>query len=143
MLTNFGFDSGFIKWISACISSVLFKILVNGGESDQFKHGSGLRQRDPLSSYLFILGQKVLLRMLDKELCSSNISSIKASARGPTVTHVMYADNIVLFSKATRKDVEILAKCLDRYCEWSGQSLNRGKSGIFFPNIPVCQVEEP
>ena len=71
--------------------------------------------------------------MLDKELCSSNINGVKASVRGPVVTHVMYADDIVLFSKATKKDAEILAKFLDKYCEWSGQNLNRGKIwNIFF-----------
>lgn len=36
VLTNFSFDSGFIKWISACLSSVSFEVLVNGGKSDQF-----------------------------------------------------------------------------------------------------------
>ena len=70
--------------------------------------------------------------MLDKELCSSNINGVKASVRGPVVTHVMYNDNIVLFSKASRQDAQILAKCLDKNCEWSGQSLKRGKFGIFF-----------
>ena len=46
--------------------------------------------------------------------------------------HVMYMDDIVLFSKATRKDVERLALCLEKYYKWSGQAINRGKSGIFF-----------
>ena len=55
--------------------------------------------------------------MLDKELCSRNISGAKASARGPAVTHFMYANDIVLFSKATRNDAEILTTCLDRYCD--------------------------
>ena len=70
--------------------------------------------------------------MLDKELCFGNISGAKASVRGPVVTHVMYADDIILFSKATRNNAEILTKCLDMYCDWSGQSINRSKSGIFF-----------
>lgn len=53
--------------------------------------------------------------MLDKGLCSGIISSTKANARGLVVTHAMYADDIVLFSKATRNYAKILAKCLDRY----------------------------
>ena len=58
--------------------------------------------------------------MLDRELLSGNISGAKVSVRSPALTHVMYADDIVLFSKATRHDASILARCLDRYCSWSG-----------------------
>lgn len=132
VLTNFGFDSGFTKWISACLSSVSSEVLVNGGKSDQFKPSKGLRQGDPLSPYLFILGQEVLSRLLDKELNSGNLSGVKASTKGPALTHVMYTGDIVLFSKATRHDAEILASCLDKYCDWSGQSINKNKSGICF-----------
>lgn len=132
VLTNFNFDSGFIKWISACLSSVSSEVLVNGGKSDQFKPSKGLRQGDPLSPYLFILGQEVLSRLLDKELNSANLSGVKASTKGPALTHVMYTGDIVLFSKATRHDAEILASCLDKYCDWSGQSINKNKSGICF-----------
>lgn len=70
--------------------------------------------------------------MLDRELSLGNLSSAKASVRGPALTHVMYTDDIVLFSKATRKDAKTLASCLEKYCVWSGQSLSRTKSGIFF-----------
>lgn len=99
---------------------------------DQFKPSRGLRQGNPLSPYLFILGQEVLSRLLDKELCSGNLSGVKASARGPALTHVMDGDDIVLFSKATRHDAEILARFLDKYCDWSGQSINKNKSSICF-----------
>ena len=58
--------------------------------------------------------------MLDRELNSGNVSGAKASVRGPTITYVMYVDDIILFSKATRKDAETLATCLEKYCEWSG-----------------------
>lgn len=73
----------------ACMSSVTFEVLVNGGKSDQFKPSRGLRQGDPFSPYLFILGQEVLSRMLDRELVASNISGAKASVRSPALTHVM------------------------------------------------------
>lgn len=43
VLTNIGFNNVFINWIVACISSVSFEVLVNGGKSDQFKSSRGLR----------------------------------------------------------------------------------------------------
>ena len=96
----------FINWILTYINSVSFEVLVNGGKTEQFNPSRGLRQDDPLSPYLFILGQEVLSRFLERELGASNISGTKPCARRPAITHVMYADDIILFSKATRNDAQ-------------------------------------
>lgn len=66
ILCQLGFNGMFIGWILACVSSVSFEVLVNGGKSDQFKPGRGLRQGDPLLAYLFIIGQEVLSKLLEK-----------------------------------------------------------------------------
>ena len=132
VLSKLGFNGVFIGWILACVSSVSFEVLVNGGKSDQFKPSRRLRQGDPLSAYLFIIGQEVLSRILEKEFTLKNIDGVKASASAPPVTHVMYADDIILFSKATRNNAEVIVKCIQKYCDWSGQSLNKSKSGVFF-----------
>ena len=70
--------------------------------------------------------------MLDHELRQSNIKGIKTSKSGRTITHVMYADDIVLFSKTTEKDVETISEILEKYSLWSEQLANRSKSSIFF-----------
>ncbi|XP_030923019.1 uncharacterized protein LOC115949894 [Quercus lobata] len=132
VLSRFGFRDIFISWITACLSSVSFEVIVNGGKSEQFKPSRGLRQGDPLSSYLFILGQEVLSRILDHELAANNISGFKASIRSPAITHVMYADDIMLFAKVNKKEAVNINQCIKKYCSWSSQQLNRGKSGVFF-----------
>ena len=111
---------------------VSFEILVNGGKSESFKLNKGLRQGDPLSPYLFILGQEMLSRMLDKELRQRNISGIRTSRSGPIITHMMYADDIILFSKASKKDATTINHILNKYCLWFSQQVNREKSGILF-----------
>ena len=42
--------------------------------------------------------------MLDRELNSGNVSGAKASVRGPTITYVMYADDIVIRRYKIRED---------------------------------------
>ena len=112
---------------------ILFhSLLVNGGKSDQFKPSRGLRHGDPLSPYLFIIGQEVLSRLIEKEFELKNINGVKASVCAPPITHVMYADDILLFSKATRSNATAIISCIRKYCLWSGQSLNNMKSGVFF-----------
>lgn len=132
ILLHFGFNDKFTNWIIACISSVSFEVLVNGGKTASFKSSCGLRQGDPLSPYLFILGQEILSRLLDYELRLKNISGIRTSISGPTITHVMYIDDVVLFTKAARRDASNLVRVLEKYCSWSGQAINRNKSSVFF-----------
>lgn len=135
VLTNLRFNSVFTNWILNCISSVSFEVLVNGGKSNQFKPRRGLRQGDPLLPYLFILGQEVLSRMLDKELKEGNISNAKPSIRGHALTHVMYADDIVLFFKATRNDAKKLADCLESIVHGQGKVLTESNLGFSFQSI--------
>lgn len=44
VLLHLGFNETFTNWIHACISSVTFEIIVNGGKSESFKPTRGLRQ---------------------------------------------------------------------------------------------------
>ena len=57
------------------------------------------------------------------------------NVRGLDFTNVMFTDDIMLFSKATCKDVLILNSCMEKYCAWSGQAVNRSKSGIIFSKM--------
>ena len=120
VLSKMGFNRTFTRWIMSCVSIVSFEVLVNGGKSDQFKPTRGLRQGDPLLPYLFIIGQEVLSRLIGKEFENKNISGVKASICAPTITHVMYVDDILLFSKATRSNATAIMNCIQKYCSWSG-----------------------
>ena len=140
VLIKFGFNEVFINWIMEYITSVSFEVLINGGKLENFKAERGLRQGDHLSPYIFILGQEIFSRLLEKEFRHHNISGVKASVGGPVITHVMYADDIVLFSKACRREAATINQCLETYCNWSGQSLNRTKSGVFFSKN--CQKQK-
>ena len=132
ILCKMGFNRIFTGWIMSCVSTVSFEMLVNGGKSDQFKPSRGLRQGNPLSPCLFIIGQEMLSRLIEKEFELKNIIGVKASVCAPPITHVMYMDDIFLFSKATRSNVTAIMSCIWKYCLWSGQSLNNMKFGVFF-----------
>ena len=51
---------------------------------------------------------------------------------GPNFTNVMFADDLMLFAKASGNDVAALNSCLETYCQWFGQLINRYKSGVIF-----------
>ena len=59
-----------------------------------------------------------------------SIKGVKMNVVGPAFTHVMYADDIMIFAKANCNEICVLDNCLETYCEWLGQLINRDKSGL-------------
>ena len=97
-----------------------------------FFPNKGLRQGDPLSPFLFILGVEVLSRLLFKEEAAGNLKGLKISRTTPAIHHLLFADDLLIFGKATPKKAIYIHTCLKKYYLWSGQSVNNGKSSIKF-----------
>ncbi|RVW65780.1 hypothetical protein CK203_007245 [Vitis vinifera] len=66
VLRKMGFGSRWEEWMRWCISTAKFSILINGVPAGFFSNSKGLRQGDPLSPYLFVLGMEVLSTMISR-----------------------------------------------------------------------------
>jgi hypothetical protein len=54
------------------------------------------------------------------------------AASAPMVSHLLFADDSLLFFKANRESADEVMDVLNIYCQASGQRINMDKSSIHF-----------
>ena len=78
VMQDTGFGGKWRAWIMECLKSSKSSILVNGSPTNEFQHGRGLRQGDPIAPFLFTLVMEGLNIAIEKAIRSD-------SFRGATV----------------------------------------------------------
>ena len=135
-LTLFKIPNHLITLIISCVSFSSISILFNGGALEHFLPSRGIRQGDPLSPYLFILCMEVLGAFIADKCYSKHWNPIKASQSGPAFSHLFFADDLVHFARADRKNCIAIREVLDSFCSISVQKVSYEKSRVFFsPNV--------
>ncbi|XP_028552325.1 uncharacterized protein LOC110102200 [Dendrobium catenatum] len=125
----YGFPNYFSNLLLECVTEVRFSISINRSNSNWIKAYSGFRQGCPLSPYLFILCSQLLSNAINQR--GQNLG-IQISSGGPRITHLLYADDVLIFSHATSSLAKLMKKIVEDFCNWSGQRVNLNKSQILF-----------
>lgn len=115
VLAKMNFPPVFIDVIMECISSVSYSLLLNGHCVESFRPARGLRQGDPLSPYIFIIAMNTLSFAFHLAEFNGELEGIQFARRGPRITHLMYADDIVLFFKASHDAAKSIKVTLDDF----------------------------
>ena len=115
ILEKLGFSSFWLAWIRIFISSTSFSILLNGSPFGLFSPERGLRQGDHLSPFLFILGVEVLSRLLFKEERKGSIKGLRIARNVSAIHHLLFADDLLIFGKASVAEASSIKACLDKY----------------------------
>jgi hypothetical protein len=135
MMIKMGFRRQWTDLIMRCVSTVNYRIKVNGKHTDAITPQRGLRQGDPLSPYLFIICAEGLSAMLQKAERDRKIVGIKVCRTAPSVNHLFFADDSLILMHARREEAAELRRILEVYEGVSGQVINKDKSSILFsPN---------
>lgn len=131
VLRKMGFSDKWLTLIENCISPCWFSVLINGSPAGFFKSSRGLRQGDPISSSLFILAADYLSRLLDHLILGRKEMMYRTARYTMGISHLAYADDIIIFSQAQSSSISKLTECLEHYMEVSGQKVNVGKSCFY------------
>nr|KYP54028.1 Retrovirus-related Pol polyprotein LINE-1 [Cajanus cajan] len=133
-LLDIGLPSSFINLVWACISSAKFRMLWNGEALSEFLPSRGVRQGDPISPYIFVLCMERLFHLINMTIEHHIWKPICLSRSGPLISHLAFADDLVLFAEASTNQVEVIKACLNTFCDSAGLKVSQEKTRIFFSN---------
>jgi len=130
VLEAFGFNYMFCKWIKNILSSAKISIAINGKLHGFFSCTRGVRQGDPLSPLLFCLVEEVMSRSITKMVREGHLKLIIGSRDNLVPSHILYADDIMIFCKGINSNIQNLTDLFIKYAQVSGQCVNPAKSSI-------------
>lgn len=113
-------------------TTVFFLILVNGVPNGPIVPSWGLRQGDPLSSYLYLLCTEGLVSLLNRAAFNQSLIGIKVCRRAPQLNHLLFVDDSLVFYKADRESLLSLLEVLSTYAKASRQRINSAKTTMIF-----------
>ncbi|XP_026428848.1 uncharacterized protein LOC113324774 [Papaver somniferum] len=118
-------------WVLNILSSARISVMINGCPEGYFSITRGLRHGDSLSPLIFVLIEDVLSRNLSK-LFANNSMNVMVSKKGVAPTHLLFADDILIFCKGNLHSLQNLKNMLVLYECASGQCVNYAKSKFYF-----------
>ncbi|XP_058211548.1 uncharacterized protein LOC131323720 [Rhododendron vialii] len=120
--------------VRICITLAMYSIVRNGELEGFFKGEKGLRQGDPISSYLFLLIMEGLYAILQKKISEGQFNyHPKCSAL--SISYFAFAYDLFLMAGTDCHSIAILKKALDDFYHSSGLKPNLLKSQIFFSGV--------
>ncbi|XP_059446647.1 uncharacterized protein LOC132178216 [Corylus avellana] len=132
VMHRMGFHDRWIGLIMMCVKSVQYSILVNGKPCGLISPTRGIRQGDPISLYLFLLCAEALSAMISHANDEGVLTGVPTSKKGPTLSHLFFADDSLLFCRSTIAQWNSLSFILQVYEGASGQKMNSNKTALFF-----------
>ena len=139
VMVKMGFDEKWINLIMLCVTTVSYSVLVNGEPKGMIHPTRGIKQGDPLSPFLFLLCTEGLNSLINNAAANGDIKGYSLCRNGPRLTHLLFADDSLLFCRATIQECQKILDILDTYAKCSGQQINKSKTTLFFS---MCTTEE-
>lgn len=144
LMSKMDFRVRWIQWMTTCVESVDYSILVNNEAAGLVIYRRRLhffqniysvfflQQEVPFSPYIFIIcveGLSSLIRCAEK---SREIRGMKLFRGSPSVSHPLFADDCFFFFQVEESQTQVMKNIITSYEAASGQTISFPKSVIYF-----------
>ena len=129
-----GTPATLLRCIKACITTPMFSICVNGELTGFFVSKRGVREGDPLSSFMFHIAMEAFSLSLSKAVLHPRFD-LHPKCKQIKLSHLCFADDLFLFAKGNVDSVQITLDELAKFEAYSGMHVNKQKSAVFLAGI--------
>ena len=148
VMQKMGFGEKWGGWIRWCISIAMFSVLVKGTLSGFFHNTMGLKQGDPLSPYLVVIGIDALSSLINRTMSEGFLFGCRVKERGgdgTQITHLLSADDTLVFCEASHDHMTYLSWLLIWFEVISDLRINLDMSEILLvgkvENLEILALE--
>jgi hypothetical protein len=127
-MEHIGFPLRWRDWISSMLATASTKVLINGRPGRRIYHARGLRQGDPLSSFLFVIVMEVLNALIAEADRWAQLTPLPRNAIKFWAS--IYADDLVIFLAPSAVDFSCIRQILSLFASASGLATNLDKCAI-------------
>ncbi|KAM1585241.1 hypothetical protein ACFX13_039256 [Malus domestica] len=110
-----GFSLRWTDLIMTCVTSVTYFVMVNGSPRGYLHPTRGLRQGDPFSPFLFLLCAEGLSALIARQEREGWLRGVTICRGAPPITHLLFVDDCLIFTRATLKDCNRIRAILHDY----------------------------
>ena len=93
-MRRMGFHEKWVGWVLKCITIVTYSVLINGEAHGRISPTRGLRQGDPLSSYLFLLCMEAFSALISD--ATIEIFSMEYPYAGAALKSLTYSSQMIV-----------------------------------------------
>ena len=105
-MEKMGFHAKWVQLIMTFITTAHFSVLVNGNPTGYILPSRGQRQGDLLSLDLFLFCAEELIASLRRAETYGIIRGVVASKGGPCISHLLFANDSLLFCHASVEECQ-------------------------------------
>lgn len=118
-IVKLGLSKTWVNLIMRCITTVAFSVIIKGVPRGLIKPERELRQDCLLSPYLFILCAEAFSNLIGLAKKKQLIRGL-GFTKDVTISHLLFADDSLIFSRASTIDCKCLKEIFDYYIKASG-----------------------